>query len=102
MNWIEICLALPKKSREQPINVAHLKLLLAIAATEGIKTDELLPLFENEKPTLISRLNFLVDKGLINKLPKFNRGGNKNPNYFTTTRKGRLIAGYLNLNSANI
>lgn len=70
--WIEQCLALPKARREQPMNVAHIKLLLVIDENTDIKTDSLLEFFANEKPTLISRINFLTKKGLILKLPLFN------------------------------
>ncbi len=86
--WIERCLALPRMSREQPMNIAHLKLLLLIAENPDIKTDSLLEFFPNEKPTLISRINFLSNKGLIEKLPLFNRGGNTHPNYYRATPLG--------------
>ena len=89
--WIELCLSLPKVAREQPINVAHIKLLLIISKNEGIRTDDLLPFFNNEKPTLISRINFLCKKQLIVKLPKFNKGGNTNPNYYKMTDKGKRL-----------
>lgn len=92
IEWIEQCLALPKATREQPINVAHLKLLTLIAQHPEIRTDDLLPYFHNEKPTLISRINTLASKGLINKLPKFNAGGNTHPNYYTCTPSGQTIA----------
>lgn len=81
-----------KSAREQPMNVAHLKLLLIIYQNSEIRTDSILPYFNNEKPTLISRINFLVRKELIVKLPKYNRGGNTNPNYYKTTKLGREIA----------
>ena len=85
---LNTALALPKNEREQPINVAHIKLLLIIYYNPDIKTDELLPYFSNEKPTLISRINFLARKKLIIKLPKFNAGGNTNPNYYRATSLG--------------
>lgn len=91
VTWIEMCLQLPRVSREQPINVAHIKLLLIIFNNEGIRTDDILPFFYNEKPTLISRINFLCKKGLILKLPKFNLGGNTNPNYYKTTNAGKQL-----------
>lgn len=88
---LNMALALPKNEREQPINVAHIKLLLVIYHHPDIKTDELLPFFANEKPTLISRLNFLYRKKLITKLPKFNAGGNANPNYYRATHLGAQL-----------
>jgi len=91
LEWIELCLELPKNSREQPINVAHLKLLYLIAQRPDVKTDELLPFFDNEKPTLISRINTLASKKLIDKYPRFNRGGNSNPNYYRITALGKRI-----------
>jgi DNA-binding MarR family transcriptional regulator len=95
--WLDICLELEKGDREKPINVAHLKLLLLISENEEIRTDDLLAYFPNEKPTLISRINFLIRKGLINKLPLFNRGGNGNPNYYTTTTAGKEITSMIGL-----
>jgi hypothetical protein len=95
--WLDICLGLEKEDREKPINVAHIKLLFLISENEGIRTDDLLPYFPNEKPTLISRINFLIRKKLINQLPRFNRGGNGNPNYYTTTAKGKEITSLIGL-----
>ncbi len=93
IDWIDRCLALPKERREQPMNIAHLKLLLIINNHPDIKTDSLLTYFDNEKPTLIARINFLSRKNLIHKLPRFNRGGNTHPNYYRVTRQGRKLAG---------
>lgn len=102
-NWIDLCLGLDRKSREQPINVAHLKLLIHIYDGKGsVETNELLPFFKNEKPTLISRLNTLLDKKLIIKLTGFNRGGNGNPNIYKVSELGeKIVLSILTLNSNN-
>jgi len=63
-------------------------LLIVIKENPEIKTDSLLDFFDKKKPNFKTRIDYLCRQNLIAKLPKFNRGGNKNPNYYIVTNDG--------------
>ena len=73
---------LPKVKREAPINVGLLKVYSLVECSPEITTTELLEHFSGAKQTLKGRLRWLERKGLIDRYPKFNAGGNGNPDYF--------------------
>jgi hypothetical protein len=80
--WLDRWIELPKVKREAPINVGLLKVYALVEYSPEINTTELLEHFLGAKQTLKGRLRCLERKGLIDKYPKFNAGGNGNPDYF--------------------
>ncbi len=81
----------PIYKREAPINCAHLLTLLLVDIEPGITVTKLLPSFEHNKQSLRSRLQFLERKGLLDRQPKVNYGGNNNPNTYSTTQQGHSL-----------
>jgi hypothetical protein len=80
--WLDRWIELPILKRKAPINAGLLKVHALVEYSPKITTTELLEHFLGAKPTLKARLRWLERKGLIGKYPKFNAGGNGNPDYF--------------------
>ncbi|MGJ8530116.1 MAG: winged helix-turn-helix domain-containing protein [Maritalea sp.] len=80
--WLDEWMELPIVKRETPINVGLLKVYELIRQSPYITTTQLLEHVSDSKPTLKARLKWLGRKGLIEKLPKYNAGGNGNPDYY--------------------
>lgn len=80
--WLDEWIELPIVKREAPINVGLLKVHALVEQSPNITTTELLEYFPEAKQTLKGRLKWLERKGLIEKYPKFNAGGNGNPDFY--------------------
>lgn len=92
-SWLDRWIALPINKRESPINVGQLKVHALVEREPNITTTELLLHFPGAKQTLKSRLKWLERKGLIERYPKFNAGGNGNPDFYVTVTDATVRQG---------
>ena len=84
--------ALPVRARETPVNVSHLSVLARVVAEPGVTLPGIVGGGRRgPKPSVRTRLRWLEDRGLVERLPRFNVGGTSHPNRWCATTDGTAL-----------